>query len=230
MAHFNWLLLIPGVNHHNVHVFTFVLASVLLIVVGLLARMSLKKVSAESGPAGYLGLRGLFESIIEFIVSLVDMVIGEHGRKYVPMFATIFFFILANNLLGLVPGMTPATENINTTVALGLFSFLVFNFFGLKENGFSYIKHFFGPVWWLAWLIGPIEILSMLVRPMALGLRMSGNMTGDHAVLSIFLGLVPVGIPAVFYMIGVFVCFLQAFIFTLLSMVYVSMATAHEEH
>jgi F-type H+-transporting ATPase subunit a len=99
---------------------------------------------------------------------------------------------------------------------------------GLKENGVGYLKHFLGPLIWLAPLLLPIELISHMVRPASLGLRLAGNMTGDHTVLGIFLNLVPIGVPMVFYVLGLFVCFLQAFVFSLLSMVYISMATAHD--
>ena len=156
------------------------------------------------------------------------MVIGKKGRKFVPLFASIFLYVWFNNLLGLVPGMTPATENINTTVAIGLFSFAAYNYFGFKEHGISYLKQFMGPLLLLAPLMIIIELISHIVRPASLGLRLQGNMLGDHTVLGIFLDLVPYGIPVVFYFLGMFVCTMQAFVFTMLSMIYVSMAISHD--
>src|SRR5262249_25395312 len=132
-------------------------------------------------------------------------------------------------IFGLFPGFNPATSNNNTTFALGVTSFLVYNVEGIRAQGLvSYIKHFMGPIIWLAPLMFVVEVVSHLVRPLSLGLRLSGNMTGDHTVLSIFLGLTPIGIPMIFYALGLFVCFVQAFVFSLLSMVYLSMATAHD--
>jgi F-type H+-transporting ATPase subunit a len=157
------------------------------------------------------------------------MVIGEGGRKYIPMFSAIFLFVLANNLMGIIPGMTPATENINTTFAMGLFTFLAYNMYGIKENGIGYLQHFLGPIIWLAPIMLPIELISHMVRPFSLGLRLANVMMGDHTVVGIFLGLGPgVVLPIPFYLLGIFVCFVQAFVFTLLSMVYVAMATAHD--
>ena len=156
------------------------------------------------------------------------MVIGHHGRAYVPMFASIFTFVLINNLVGVIPGMTPATENLNTTLSMGLFVFLAYNLFGLRENGMGYLKHFLGPVLWLAPLILVIELISHIVRPLSLGLRLANVLKGDHTVVGIFLDLVPVILPIPFYLLGIFVCFVQAFVFTLLSMVYVALATAHD--
>jgi F-type H+-transporting ATPase subunit a len=108
---------------------------------------------------------------------------------------------------------------------------LYYNYQGIKEQGIvGHIKHFMGPVWYLAILIFPIELISHAVRPLSLGLRLKGNMEGDHLVLSIFSNLVPYIVPIPFYVIGLFVCFMQAFVFTLLTMVYISLATAHHDH
>lgn len=228
MVHFNWTQLIPEVGHENVHIATAAITGGLLAVLSLLGRLALGTGDKSVTPAGHFSLKGFFELITEFIVGMVDMVIGEHGRKYVPFFSAIFLYIWINNLIGLLPGFTAATDNMNTTLALGLFVFAVYNTLGIKENGMAYLKHFFGPVWWLAWLIVVIEILSHLLRPMTLGLRLRGNISADHTVLSIFLDLVPWGVPMLFYGMGIFVASMQAFVFTVLSMVYVSMAVAHD--
>lgn len=226
MTHFNWLQLIPGVGHHFAHVATACLSVVILFILGLLARRSL----AVEGymPASRLSIKGFFEVVLEFNIALIDMVMGTKGRKFAPIFATIFFFIFFSNLMGLLPGMTPPTDNLNTTIALGLFTFVVYNYMGFKEHGLAYLKHFLGPLWWLAPLMLVIELISHFVRPLSLGLRLQGNMSGDHTVLGIFLDLAPFGVPVAFYFLGMFVCFMQAFVFTLLSMIYVSMAVAHD--
>ncbi|MGE0763220.1 MAG: F0F1 ATP synthase subunit A [Bdellovibrionales bacterium] len=210
------------------HTATAVVAGTVLGVFAVAGRLALGSGEQAVVPAGKFSLKGIFEVITEFIIGMVDMVIGEHGRKYTPFFAAIFFYIWINNMIGLLPGMTAATDNMNTTLALGLFVFAVYNTLGVKENGWAYLKHFFGPVWWLAWLIVLIEIMSHLLRPMTLGLRLRGNISADHTVLSIFLDLVPWVVPMVFYGMGIFVASMQAFVFTVLSMVYVSMAVAHE--
>ena len=199
-----------------------------MVVASVAARSALGTGEKAIIPSDKFSLRGLVELATEFIFGLVDMVIGHHGRKYVPMFAAVFVFVLVNNLVGVIPGMTPATENLNTTLAMGLFMFVTYNILGLKENGVGYLKHFLGPVIWLAPLMVVIEIISHLVRPASLGLRLANVIKGDHTVVGIFLDLVPIGVPIPFYLMGMFVCFVQAFVFTLLSMVYVSMATAHD--
>ena len=142
MAHFNWLQLLPFVDHHYIHVWTGIAVSLFLILFAFVGRLALGSGSHAVIPSGKLSIKGLVEVVLEFIVGLSDLVIGEDGRKFVPMFASIFFFILINNLVGLIPGMTPSTDNLNTTIGVGLFSFLVYNFYGLKENGLNYLKHF----------------------------------------------------------------------------------------
>jgi F-type H+-transporting ATPase subunit a len=231
MVHFNWLQLNEMVGHHYIHVATAILVTLLLIVFAFIANRKLKKSQKSNiAPADKFSVRGVAELFTEVIVNLSDMVLGPENRKYVPLFGSIFLYVLFNNLMGMVPGMTPATDNVNTTVAVGIFSFLAYNYFGLREGGLHYLKHFLGPVIWLAWLMLPLEIVSHLVRPMSLGLRLMGNMQGDHTVIGIFLELAPWGVPIIFYGMGLLVSVIQSFVFTLLSMVYLSMAVAHEEH
>lgn len=227
---FNFTQLIPGVGHEYSHVATAGIVSGALVVASFAARKSLGTGDQAVIPAGRFSLRGAFELVTEFVTGLVDMVIGREGRVYTPMFAAVFTFVLVNNLIGIIPGMTPATENLNTTIPMGVFIFLVFNYLGLREHGFHYVKHFFGPVLFLAPLMFVIEIISVLVRPVSLGLRLANVMGGDHKVVGIFLDLIPIGVPIPFYLMGIFICFVQAFVFTLLSMVYVALATAHEQH
>lgn len=237
---FNWTQMIPGVGHEYSHVATLAIASTAVMGIGLAARKSLGTGNEAVVPADKFSIRGVFEVVTELIATLAEMVIGHEGRQYVPMFASIFFFILFNNFFGMLPGMTPATENLNTTFAMGVFMFLAYNTFGIRAQGIiNYFKHFAGPP--LPFLIMTIvigtlmfciEIVSHIVRPFSLGLRLGNVMMGDHIVLSVFLDLVPFGVPVLFYFLGFFVCFVQAFVFTLLSMVYVSLAVAHgeEEH
>lgn len=228
MANFNWTELLPGITHDNSHVATAVAATGTIIIFGLIGRIALGSGEAAIIPVGKISVRGVFEQIIEFIRNLGFNVMGKNGYKMAPLFASLFFFLFFNNIIGLMPGMTPATENINTGIAIGIFSFLVYNIFGFIEHGFAYLKHFLGPVLWLAPLMLPIEIISHIVRPISLGLRLHGNMLGDHMVLGIFTDLLPVPGAVIFYILGFFVCFMQAFVFTMLSMIYVSMSVSHD--
>jgi len=220
--------MIPGIGHDLIHVATALLVTVLLVGLSLLSRVALGTGDAAIIPAKRISLKGLMELTIEFIVNLTVMVVGENGKKLTPLFGTIFIFIFVNNVFGLVPGMTPSTDNLNTTLAIGIFSFLVYNYYGIKEHGLSYIKQFLGPLALLAPLMLIIELISHIVRPFSLALRLQGNMLGDHTVLSIFLDLVPYVVPTLFYCLGLFVCFMQAFVFTMLTMIYVSMAISHD--
>ncbi len=226
--HFNWTQLIPGVGHEYAHVATLIIVSLLIMAIGVYARMSLGKGETAVVPTGHFSFRGIFEFFTEYIGGLSEQIIGHHGRHFAPYFAAVFTYILFNNLVGLIPGMTPATENFNTTFAFGVFSFLAYNVIGLKEGGLGYLKHFLGPIWWMAIILLPIEIISHMIRPLTLGLRLANVMTGDHTVLSVFLGLFPIGPAIPFYAMGLLVCTIQAFVFTLLSMVYVALATAHD--
>ncbi|MGE3758308.1 MAG: F0F1 ATP synthase subunit A [Pseudobdellovibrionaceae bacterium] len=227
---FSWFNLVPGVGHEFSHIATVATVSVGLVAVGLYARKALGAGDVAVIPEDKVSVRGVFESITEMIADLADLVIGHHGRKYVPMFAAIFLFVLVNNFMGFIPGVLPATENINTTFALGIFSFIGYNYYGVKEHGLAYFKHFLGPYLPLFIIMLPIEIISNLLRPLTLGLRLANVMMGDHIVTGVFLDLAPPLAPIPFFMLGMLVCLIQAFVFTILSMVYVAMATAHEEH
>jgi F-type H+-transporting ATPase subunit a len=232
-AHFNWLQLVPGVTHETIHVATAGAVGAVLVGGALAGRMALGKGEAAVMPAGKFSLKGVIELVLEFVVGVADMVIGEEeGRKFVPMFSAIFLFVWMNNLVGLIPGMTPATDNINTTLALGIFIFLMYNYYGFKEHGIAYLKQFLGPLLLLAPLMVVIEIIGHMVRPLTLGLRLYGNIMADHTVLSVFLGMFEklwfIPVPAIFYGMGIFVASMQAFVFTMLSMIYVSMAISHD--
>jgi F-type H+-transporting ATPase subunit a len=227
--HFNWMQLVAGEENYPIATTAAVTAG--LILLALVARVKLGSGEAALRPASRLSVRGFFEVVTEAIVSVSDMVIGERGRIYVPMYAAIFLYVWFNNLVGLLPGMSAATDNLNTTIAIGLFSYVAYNYYGIKEHGIkSYLAHFAGPVIFLAPLIFVIEIFSHAIRPFSLGLRLRSNMMGDHTLLGIFLDLTPawLPLPVPFYFLGLFVSTLQAFVFVLLSMVYVAMATAHD--
>jgi len=228
MANFNWTELIPGVTHDNSHIATAVAASAIMIGVAAVGRIALGSGETAVVPSGRFNIKGFFEGIIGMIRGLGYEVMGQPGYKMAPLFATLFFFLFFNNLIGLIPGMTPATENLNTAVAIGLFSFLTYNILGVVEHGLPYLKHFLGPVLFLAPLMLPIELISHIFRPLSLGLRLQGNMMGDHMVLGIFTDLLPPPATVMFYFLGIFVCFMQAFVFTMLSMIYVSMSISHD--
>ena len=210
------------------HTFTALVVTILLIVVACLARRSLSRADNAVIPDAGLSLRNIVEVLIEFMVGLVDSIIGKKGRKYVALFGSFFFFILTANLIGLVPGFSPPTSNLNTTLGLGIVSFLAYHFLGLRAHGVGYVKHFMGPVLFLAPLFVVLEGVSHLVRPVSLGLRLFGNMFGDHLAVEIFTDLSKIGVPVIFYLLGTLVSLIQAFVFTLLSVIYVAMAVSHD--
>lgn len=226
--HFTVLSLIPGLEHAPFHVITAVFVAVVLIVGGAIATLISKKKDVTV-PESKLTFRNFFDLIAEKLYGLCESVMGEHATEvYFPVVATLFLFIFFSNFLGLIPGILPPTDNINVTMAAGVFVFLYYNYRGFRENGFGYLKHFFGPVWYLAPLMFVIEVVSHIFRPVSLALRLRGNMMGDHAVLGVFLSLTPYGIPVIFYGLGLFVSFVQAFVFCLLTMVYINLSTAHD--
>jgi len=224
---FSWFMLLPGGGHY------YYVYAALFIAVFLLAASALvvggKKTEEMVIPEPRFTLRNLFELILGFLQQLASDIIGHHYKKYLPLLGSCFLFILFMNLLGLIPGFLPPTQKMNITLGLALVIFLSTHYFGVRENGIAYFKHFLGPVWWMSPIMLPIEIISHLARPMSLSLRLFGNITGDHAVVAGFMALVPIVVPSVFMGLGVFVSFMQAFIFTVLSMIYIAGAVVHEE-
>ena len=179
-------------------------------------------------PEDRLGSRNIMELLVEFVVGLSDSIVGKKGRKYVPLFGSLFIFILTANLLGLVPGFTPPTSFFFSNLALGLVVFVAYHYYGVRENGVHYFKQFLGPMILLAPLFILIELASHLFRPISLSIRLFGNMFGDHLVLEIFTGLTKLVIPVLFYILGTLVSVIQAAVFTILSIIYVAMAISHE--
>jgi F-type H+-transporting ATPase subunit a len=225
---FNWIASIPGLGQLPNHSVTATLVAIVVLAVAWVARRQLDAAPDPLIPAGRPSARELFEVISAFIDDMVQGMIGHHGRESVPLLATLFTFILFANLIGLLPGFTPPTGNLGTTFGLGIVSFLVYNYLGFREHGIGYLKHFIGPVIWLAPLMAIVEVLSHVFRPVSLAIRLFGNMFADHLVLGIFTDLTKILIPVAFYVLGAFVSVLQAFVFTILSTVYIALAVAHD--
>lgn len=183
----------------------------------ILTRLMLKNISLVPG-----GLQNVFEIVISGIDGMVTEMMGEKGKVYFPLIATLAIFIFMSNLLGLIPGFLPPTANLNTTAACAVIVFIVTHIIGLREHGLGYIKHFTGPVWWLAPLMLPIEIVGHFARPLSLSLRLFGNMTGHELVVMVLMFLVPFLVPVVMSIMGILVVFIQAFVFMLLTMIYLS--------
>ena len=227
---FTWVSVIPGFDTLPAHVATSLIVAAIVVIFTLLAYRQLNAAEDPAIPDGSLSLRNIAELLVEGLAGLAEGTIGHHWRKYINLYGSFFVFILFANLIGLIPGFAPPTANFNVTFALGLISFFAYNFFAFKEQGLAYLKHFVGPLLLLAPLMIPVEIISNAVRPLSLSVRLLGNMTGDHMTIEIFTGLTKVVIPVIFYFLGAFVCVLQAFVFTLLSMVYVANVIGHGDH
>ncbi len=206
-------------------------AVLLMVIVSIGVLLLRGKLSVDRPSKG----QQLLEVIVEQVRGLLDQVIGPYGRRYLPVVGTFAVFILIGNLMGLIPGLGAPTENINVTGALGLTSFLYYISMGFRQQGLRYLKHFTGGLTGvmlptLGILIFVVEILSNSVRPVTLSLRLFVNMFADHQIAGVFLNLAPWLVPIFTIVLGVFVSFVQTFIFIMLSMVYLSETVPHEEH
>jgi len=195
------------------------LVILLLLVVSVLATSALKSIPS--------GLQNFMEVVVGGIENMVVETMGEHGRPYFPLIATLAIFVLVSNLIGLIPGFFPPTANINTTAACAVIVFLSTHVVGIKHHGLGYIKHFLGPIVWLAPIMFFIEVIGHVSRPVSLTLRLFGNMNGHELVLMIFFGLAPFLVPLPMMLMGVLVSFIQAFVFMLLAMIYIQGSLEH---
>jgi len=213
------------------HVFGLALVLILLLIVGLISKAALSDTKKALVPEDKLTVRTFVELFVSTAYKMMADIMGKKAAKFfLPLIGTCAFVILVSNFLGLVPGFTPPTDSLNTTVAMSLVIFFATHIFGLKENGLGYIKHFFGPVLFLAPLFFVIEIISNLARPLSLSIRLMANMFADHQVLSQVSGLVKWIVPVAPMVLGSLVCIVQTLVFCILSTVYISMAVAHHEH
>ena len=182
-------------------------------------------------PPRTFNLRNLFEMFAEAVLGVAEGVMGKKNAiKYLPFIGSLAFFIFFNNILALIPGFTPPTDTLKTNLALAILAFLATHYLGVKEHGLAYFKHFLGPIWWLAPLMLVIELISHIARPVSLALRLMGNKASDPKVVGLFFALIPLLVPVPFLVLGILVCIIQTLVFSLLTMVYISMAVAHEEH
>jgi F-type H+-transporting ATPase subunit a len=209
---------------HFAHTYTHVVYTwvvmVLLIVAGFFATKSISLVPTH--------MQNLFELIVSGIEDFMVDVTGEEGRWLFPIAATVFIYVFIGNLIGLVPGFFPPTANLNTTLSCALVVVVFTHIIGIKYHGVKYIKHFLGPVWWMAPLMLPIEIIGHLARILSLTFRLFGNMMGHEIVLSILFGLAGAFFaPLPIMALGIFVAFVQGFVFFLLSVIYFSSAMEH---
>jgi F-type H+-transporting ATPase subunit a len=205
----------------------FVLASLFSVLLILLLKP--RRLSVDEPGFGQLTLE---KGVLAIRDLLVDNV-GPRGERYLPVVGAFGVLILISNLMGLVPGLMSPTAATSVTFALGISSFVYYNAIGIKENGLGgHLRHFAGPIVWLAWLMFPIELISNLVRPMSLGIRLFGNLFGDEQILGTISGLAwwtQWGLPVLIMPLSLFVAFMQTFIFVLLSILYISEVSHHDD-
>jgi len=225
------------------HVLAYTVVVLGLVAVGFWIRRRLRNPEENLLPEGKVTFYGFIELIVASTYSMSADLMGPKPAKYfLPLIGTCALVIFFSNAMGLVPGFLPPTDNLNTTFAMAIVIFFATHVYGIKEHGFGkYFGHFFGPPvpWWIAWFIRPlvfvIELISHIVRPVTLGVRLMANMTADHLVLTIFVGLfagmgmVLLPVPVVFYLLGCLVVTVQTLVFCLLSVIYIALAIQHEE-
>jgi len=193
----------------------------ILIILSALVAKSLKLVPGR--------LQNFLEVVIGGLKNLLVDTMGKEGMRFFPLMATIALFILVCNLGGIIPGFYSPTANLNTNLSMALVVFLLTHIVGVRIHGVKYIKQFMGPVWWMAPLMIPVEIIGHLARPLSLTMRLFGNIFGEDLVLIVLLFLVPFLMPIPMLVLMIFTSVLQAFVFTLLAMMYISgaMEEAH---
>jgi len=216
---FEWLGL-GHFAHEYPHVIYSWLVMVLLIVSGSIAVKNLNIIPTKA--------QNFFEIILEGLENFMVDITGEEGRWFFPVLGTVFLYIFACNLTGLIPGFFPPTASYNTTLSCAIVVFCFTHYIGIRYHGVKYYKHFIGPVWWLVPIMLPIELISHSARVLSLSMRLFGNMSGHELVLAILFGLagaffVPLPIMAM----GIFVAFVQAFVFFMLSIMYFTGAMEH---
>ena len=170
----------------------------------------------------------LAEMTHEFVSEQSESIIGHGSERFVSYVTALGLFILLSNIMGLVPGLESPTANVVVPLGCALVTFGYYHYHGIRSNGFGYIKQFLGPVWWMAWLLFPIEIISHCARILSLTVRLYANMFAGDLLTLVFFSMVPIGIPLVFLGLHMFVAVIQTYVFKLLAMIYLSLAVAHE--
>lgn len=224
-----------GLLHVIIMFFVLILIILIATFVGGKYRRMLANDDIEPKPG--VSIPNFMEAIVGAVLNMSREVIGRDDvKQYLPLLGSLTFVILFNNLLGLIPGFFVATNNWNTTLAMAIVVFLMYNYYGIKTHGVGkYMAHFMGPLegklkYIMAPIMVPIELISHVARPLSLSLRLLGNMFGDHKVFAVFMGLsaLPLFYPLPFLALGLLVAIVQTLVFVLLSMVYISLATAHD--
>jgi len=219
-AHPGWTAFLTDTNHY-IHVVYMWFYMIVLILLAILAVKSLKMVPGR--------LQNFLEVVIGGLKGLLIDTMGEHGMRFFPLIATLAIFILTANLGGIIPAMYSPTANMCTNAAMAIVVFMLTHIVGVSIHGPKYFKHFMGPVWWMAPIMIPIELIGHFARPISLTMRLFGNIAGEDLVLVVLLLLVPFLVPLPMLALMIFTSVLQAFVFSLLAMMYISgaMEEAH---
>jgi F-type H+-transporting ATPase subunit a len=199
----------------------------LIVVAGLIAFFILVRTTLSVEKPG--PMQQIAEMIHEIIGDQAEQVIGHGYQRFQAYVTCIFLFVLFNNLVGLIPGVSAPTTLIMVTLGLAFPTFLYYNYQGIREQGVvGYLKHFAGPIWYMAWLIFPIELVSHLARIMSLSVRLYANMFAGDMITLVAFSALPIGLPVATLILHIFVSLIQAFVFMLLTMIYLSLAVSHE--
>jgi F-type H+-transporting ATPase subunit a len=193
----------------------------LLLLFFVLVRISLNV--ENPGP-----IQQIAEMLHGFVSGQADSIIGPGSQRYVAFTTTVLVFVLLSNLLGMVPGLIAPTSVPTVPLGVALLCFLYYHYHGIRELGAGYFKQFVGPIWWIAPMMLPIELISHLARILSLTVRLYANMFAGEMVTLVFFSLVPIAIPLVFMGLHLGVALIQAYIFMLLTMIYVSQSVAHD--
>ncbi len=229
---FTWLWAlsqaIPMLGAIPEHGLTSIFVTIMLIGLAIVIHGRLVRTQEAVVPGERLSLGLVVQYFVEAIAGLAEGVIGHHSARHVPLLGSLFLFILTMNLLGLVPGFSAPTSNFSITLALGVIAFFAYNWYGVREHGAGYVRQFLGPVIFLAPLMLVVELFSHAFRPLSLAIRLFANLFADHMVIEKFTELTYAVVPVPFYALGAFVGVIQAFVFTMLTAIYIALAVSHE--
>ncbi len=229
--------ILPGheIANTTVHLHAW-LAALGLVVFAFAARAALESAKRRGGleqyyPSGKADLLGMAEMLATGIRGLIgDLLTPKDARLFFPLIAGLFSYILACNIQSILPGFLPPTDNINTNVGMAVLVFFTFVAIGMSRDAVGFIKHLAGPALLLAPLMFPIEVVSLVIRPVSLTVRLTANLYGDHQVFTILSGILPLGLPAALLALACLVSVVQAFVFSLLTVIYIHLSLPHHEH